>query len=88
VMEGREKVLGPLHPDTIESIRALGAVSFSIGPEEEALPLYERAYSSTCRLHGRDDPRSKEIEEEMSVVRELLDEPKDGDVEQEAADVA
>ena len=49
VMEGREKVLGPLHPDTIESIRALGAVSFSISPEEEeALPLYERAYLSTC----------------------------------------
>ena len=83
-MEWREKVLGPSHPNTIGSIRAFGAINFSVGAKGEALPLFEQAYSSACRLYGPDDPTLKEIERGVALLRELIDGSNNGDVDQKA----
>ena len=53
-LEGRRRVLGNDHPDTLGSINNMGSVLDSLGRYEEALPYYEESLEGRRRVLGND----------------------------------
>ncbi|KAJ5970810.1 FabD/lysophospholipase-like protein [Penicillium vulpinum] len=56
VLEYREKVLGPDHPDTLTSVSNLALVLSRLGEYEEAEALHQRALQDRERILGPDHP--------------------------------
>ena len=55
-LAGRERVLGPAHPDTMAARAELAHAYRVAGQPEKALPLYERLVTDQDRAHGPDHP--------------------------------
>lgn len=57
-LEGREKVLGPEHPDTLTSVSNLGSVLGSLGKYEEAKAMHQRALEGSEKVLGPEHPNT------------------------------
>jgi Flp pilus assembly protein TadD len=55
-LEGREKQLGPDHPETLKSVNNLGILLSDKGDNEGAEKLYRRALEGKERVLGLDHP--------------------------------
>jgi tetratricopeptide (TPR) repeat protein len=55
-LEGRERVLGPDHPDTLVSVNNLAGCLNELGDAAAAMPLYRRAVEGNERDLGPDHP--------------------------------
>lgn len=53
-----EWVLGPVHPDTLESRNKRAMSYLAAGRTAEAIPLYERTLADCKRLLGAHDPNT------------------------------
>ena len=53
-----EQVLGPDHPDTVDSRNSLALAYLAGGQAAEAIPLFERTLIEQERLRGPDDPHT------------------------------
>ena len=51
-----ERLLGPDHPDTLNSQNSLAAAYLAVGRTAEAIPLFEQILAARQRLLGPDDP--------------------------------
>jgi Tetratricopeptide repeat len=58
LVEGRERLLGHDHPDTLNSRNSLALAYQGAGRVAEAVLLYERTLTNRERLLGYDDPRT------------------------------
>jgi hypothetical protein len=58
VADAQRRVLGPDHPDTIESLQRLGFILRVAGRPEEAFALFQKTYDAQARLWGPEDPRT------------------------------
>ncbi|TFH54313.1 MAG: tetratricopeptide repeat protein, partial [Methanothrix sp.] len=57
-LEGRERVLGKEHPDTLTSVNNLAALLYSKGDYKGAEPLLRRALEAQERVLGKDHPNT------------------------------
>ena len=57
-LEGRERVLGPEHPDTLTSVDNLAVLLESTGDYVQAEPLYRRALEGYERVLGPEHPHT------------------------------
>jgi tetratricopeptide (TPR) repeat protein len=55
-LEGRERVLGKEHPDTLTSVNNLAALLKSLGDFESAEKLYRRALNQREKMLGKEHP--------------------------------
>jgi RNA polymerase sigma factor (sigma-70 family) len=53
-----ERLLGPDHPDTLNSWNSLAAAYLAAGRVAEAIPLFERTLAMRQRMLGPDDPET------------------------------
>ena len=51
-----ERLLGPDHPDTLNSQNSLAAAYLAVGRTDDAIPLFEQILTARQRLLGPDDP--------------------------------
>ena len=56
---GKEKALGKEHPDTLVSVNSLAYLLHQQEQYQEALLLYQRAYSGYQKALGQDRPTTK-----------------------------
>ena len=68
-LEGRRRVLGNDHPDTLSSIKSMGTLLQDQGKLDEALPFYKEALEGRRRVLGDDDPQTLET---IELHKELL----------------
>jgi hypothetical protein len=59
--ESRERVLGPEHPDTFESVNNLAGCLYALGDAAGALPLLRRAADGFDIVLGPDHPSSRTV---------------------------
>ena len=53
-----ERLLGPDHPDTLNSRNSLAAAYLAAGRVAEAIPLFEQTLAVRQRMLGPDDPET------------------------------
>ena len=58
VADAQRRILGPGHPDTIESLQRLGFILRVSGRPLEAFALFQQTYDAQARLWGPEDPRA------------------------------
>ena len=59
-----ERLLGPDHPDTLNSQNSLAAAYLAVGRTDEAIPLFEQILTARQRLLGSDRSRHGEFTEQ------------------------
>ncbi len=70
----QEKVLGPEHPDTAQSLNNLASLYRDLGKHEEAEPLYQRALAIYVKVFGPDHPNTTRVREEYSKLLKVMGE--------------
>jgi len=68
-LEGREKVLGKDHPDTLTSVYRLAYLLHQNASLAAAMPLYELAYSGYVLRLGPSHPTTMQCLDHMSSLR-------------------
>lgn len=63
---------GESHDNTLEAMNDLGAIRIQLGKYADALVLYEKLYSLTCRRYGKDSPDSCAVLNNRAVVHQYL----------------
>ena len=58
-LEGRERMLGPDHPDTLISLNNLAGCLGTLGDPAAALPLLKRALDGSERVLGKEHPQTE-----------------------------
>ncbi|KAI9766019.1 MAG: hypothetical protein M1840_007026, partial [Geoglossum simile] len=72
VVEEKEKVLGPEHPDTLTSVSDLGSVLESLGRYEEAEAMHRRALEGYEKVLGPEHPDTLTSVSNLGSVLESL----------------
>ena len=62
--EDLERLLGPDHPDTMNSRNSLAAAYLAAGRVAEAIPLFEQILAVRQRMLGPDDPDTPDLAEQ------------------------
>jgi tetratricopeptide (TPR) repeat protein len=75
----REKMLGPDHPHTAQSLNNLALLYHSQGKYEQAEPLYQRALAIDEKALGAEHPTTVTIRENYESFREDREEKKKRD---------
>ena len=65
---GRERVLGPEHPDTLTSVNNLAALLRIKGDYAQAEPLYRRALKGRERILGKNHPDTLESVNNLALL--------------------
>jgi tetratricopeptide (TPR) repeat protein len=68
VLAVREKVLGPEHPDTLDSLEKLAILYRRVGPDKLALPLLRRVLSARERSADIDRRQLIEVTEQLAYL--------------------
>lgn len=71
-LEGRKRVLGEGHADTLHSTLCLGTLHASLGNHDLSKILIERALAGLRRLLGAEHPHTKECEEDLAKLNDLI----------------
>ena len=77
LLEFREKINGPEHPDTATSLNNLAALYYSIGDYAKAEPLYRRALAIREKALGPEHPNTAASLENLAFLN--IDSGKAGD---------
>jgi tetratricopeptide (TPR) repeat protein len=67
-VEGREKVLGPEHPDTLASVNNLGSVLERQGKYEEAEAIHRRALEGREKVLGPEHPDTLSSVDNLGLI--------------------
>jgi hypothetical protein len=68
----RERVLGPDHPDTLQSRNNLATAYQDAGRAAEAIPLHERTLADLERVLGPDHPNTLQSRDNLAAARAAL----------------
>ncbi|CAO2658198.1 Nn.00g059210.m01.CDS01 [Neocucurbitaria sp. VM-36] len=72
VLWGRERISGPMHQETLESVWMLASVLEKKGREMDALSLYERAYKGAEEVLGAQHVDTKDYLSDYDRLRQKL----------------
>jgi serine/threonine-protein kinase len=82
-LDAQRTLLGPDHPDAIESLYRLGQLFEHMGDEDRARPLFEEAYQRSRRVFGEDHEKTaqalaalaspKRFEEGVALLERALE---------------
>ncbi|CUS06611.1 unnamed protein product [Tuber aestivum] len=76
-LEGREKILGPDHPDTLTSVNNLAGVLQSQGKYDESEEMHRRALEGREKILGPDHPNTLSSVKNLATVVRLQAGPGD-----------
>jgi len=71
VLDAREEVLGPEHPDTLASRYSVAYAQEYAGQLDDAATNYDRAYTEYARVYGPDNPQTLTVAAALARVRAL-----------------
>ena len=72
-LDGRRRVLGPSHPDTIKTMHNTAALMFELERYAEAEKLYQHCYDTRKRLFGEEDSRTLNSMVSLAAVYQKTD---------------
>jgi tetratricopeptide (TPR) repeat protein len=75
ILAGRERLLGPDHPDTLRSRNNLATAYRKAGRTAEAIPLLEQTIAGCERMLGVDDPRTQAARDNLALARQEEGQP-------------
>jgi len=67
-----ERVLGPEHPDTAQSLNNLAILYHNQGKDEQAEPLYQRALAIYERMLGPEHPYTKATQKSYAELLQKM----------------
>ena len=70
-LTGREKTLGPDHPNTLSSVNNLAILLKQQGNLDEAKKMYERAFRGYEKVLGADHPKAQNAKRALDSMRNL-----------------
>ncbi|WP_425296582.1 tetratricopeptide repeat protein [Nocardia abscessus] len=65
----RERILGPHHPNTLNSRNSLAHIYRAVGRTDEAISLYEQILADRERILGLDHPRTVVARDHLASLR-------------------
>ena len=71
-LAGRERILGPDHPGTLQSRNNLAVAYRVAGRAAEAIPLHQRTLADLERVLGPDHPDTLQSRDNLAAARAAL----------------